>query len=406
MAAPALPEPAQEQASFKRGSLENFLFMFLVFLFAVLLCAKAISSAESAASKLRWLLLGVNLIGTVVCFVLLPPPSYKSPVKPFFQLVQALGMMYFFNVLAMALLDSETLHKVLVAIDPRLSQPTTERSYSIDCRVFTPEHPESMFANVRDTLDFFVAAHFFGWAIKTLIFRNNLFAWMMSISFEIYELSLRHWLPNFYECWWDHLFLDLFGCNMLGILLTSWLMNRFKIEKFHWFFDPNERTENAPYWRRLAYSLTQASPYMEAGNWHWLANPTNFLTVSWLVVINSVTDLSNFLNKKMLNIPANHYFLVIRIWIVGFFSILCVAELYEFSRALGEKRKIGFNLALSFFILAAETIIFVRNIRPEFFVAETPVHVKAFWSVVSVLWLGLLLLSIKNSRRKLFKSLG
>jgi hypothetical protein len=27
---------------------------------------------------------------------------------------------------------------------------------------------------------------------------------MMSVMFEIMEYSLQHQLPNFAECWWDH----------------------------------------------------------------------------------------------------------------------------------------------------------------------------------------------------------
>lgn len=37
--------------------------------------------------------------------------------------------------------------------------------------------------------------------------------------FEICEYSLQHQLPNFAECWWDHLILDVLLCNWLGIWL-------------------------------------------------------------------------------------------------------------------------------------------------------------------------------------------
>lgn len=50
--------------------------------------------------------------------------------------------------------------------------------------------------------------------------------WIISILFEIVELSLRHWIPNFYECWWDSLLLDLFGCNLIGILIGTWILKK------------------------------------------------------------------------------------------------------------------------------------------------------------------------------------
>ena len=39
---------------------------------------------------------------------------------------------------------------------------------------------------------------------------------MQSILFELIEFTFDNWLPNFAECWWDHLLLDVLGCNLLG----------------------------------------------------------------------------------------------------------------------------------------------------------------------------------------------
>lgn len=53
-------------------------------------------------------------------------------------------------------------------------------------------------------MDGFVPAHLFGWWIKTLIVRDYWLTFLLSILFEILEYSLQHQLPNFSECWWDH----------------------------------------------------------------------------------------------------------------------------------------------------------------------------------------------------------
>jgi phosphatidylserine synthase 2 len=233
----------------------------------------------------------------------------------------------------------------------------------MDCRVYTPENPISNFANIRSTIDVFVVAHLLGWIFKAIIFRNNLMAWTMSLAFETYEISLRHWLPNFYECWWDHLILDVFGCNMLGIIIGDYIIRKFNLPKFHWFFEPTERSENLPYRKRFWYSISEVRPYVEQQKWHFLASPTNFLIVLWLVALNSLTDLSNFFNKKMLGLPASHFLLAIRIWILGFYSIIVVMELYDFARQLDGHRKVSFNLYLSHFILLAEVVLFLRNFK-------------------------------------------
>lgn len=44
---------------------------------------------------------------------------------------------------------------------------------------------------------------------------------LVSVGFELMELSLRNWIPNFKECWWDSFFLDLCICNHFG---TKWGM--------------------------------------------------------------------------------------------------------------------------------------------------------------------------------------
>lgn len=87
-------------------------------------------------------------------------------------------------------------------------------------------------------MDIYITSHFFGWMAKTLIFRNNVLIWIMSIGFEVLERSLNQFLPNFSECWWDSLLLDLLGCNLIGILIGNYIINKFKLKKYHWFFEP------------------------------------------------------------------------------------------------------------------------------------------------------------------------
>ncbi|PHJ19019.1 phosphatidyl serine synthase, partial [Cystoisospora suis] len=48
------------------------------------------------------------------------------------------------------------------------------------------------------------------------------------------EISLRHILPNFWECWWDHLILDIFGCNFLGLYLGLCLCRYFQMKEYCW----------------------------------------------------------------------------------------------------------------------------------------------------------------------------
>lgn len=196
-------------------------------------------------------------IGCVyLAFLFMPNPNYEGIFRVFFKLVYACSFVYLLNIFIMAILDKETLRNYLIFIDPKLSAPLQERDYSLQCDLYTPQNPTSNFANIKSMIDVYISAHFFGWLVKSLIFRNNILAWTLSIGFEIMEISLKHILPNFNECWWDHLILDLFGCNLLGILVGNYLIKKFKIRKHHWFFQPTEYSEKLTYFQRFKYFFT------------------------------------------------------------------------------------------------------------------------------------------------------
>ena len=114
--------------------------------------------------------------------------------------------------------------------DPKLGVPLPERSYGEDCRIYTPENPDSNFANVMDSVDFYIYVHLIGWFFKMLIVRDWKFCQFMSIFFEFLEYTFGHWLPNFNECWFDHLIFDVMLANSMGILLAHFMIKAFKIK--------------------------------------------------------------------------------------------------------------------------------------------------------------------------------
>jgi len=63
-----------------------------------------------------------------------------------------------------------------------------------------------------------VIAHFIGWMVKMIIVRDFKLCMFQSVFFEVLELTFRHWLPNFYECAFDSIVLDVLICNTGGII--------------------------------------------------------------------------------------------------------------------------------------------------------------------------------------------
>lgn len=83
-------------------------------------------------------------------------------------------------------------------------------------------------------MDIFAVAHFFGWVVKAILLRHRIIAWTLSITWEITEVAFAHILPNFSECWWDSLFLDVLVCNGLGIQLGMWLCKWLEMRNYEW----------------------------------------------------------------------------------------------------------------------------------------------------------------------------
>jgi phosphatidylserine synthase 2 len=126
--------------------------------------------------------------------------------------------------------------------DENLGKPLPEKSYAEDCRRWTPENPHSQFANLADTFeDVHTFAHWIGWWGKMLFMRDWYIAWICSSMFEICEITFRHWLPNFWECWWDHIFLDLLGCNLIGIILGHYTLKYFGVKNIRWVVDTKDQ---------------------------------------------------------------------------------------------------------------------------------------------------------------------
>ena len=51
--------------------------------------------------------------------------------------------------------------------------------------------------------DRFFVVHLLGFFVMSFSIRNIALTWAVSVGFEVIELSLKSWMPNFNECWYD-----------------------------------------------------------------------------------------------------------------------------------------------------------------------------------------------------------
>lgn len=160
---------------------------------------------EDIFANYRWPLFFAffTLIGFAI--TQFPDTLVRRPHPIFWRVIMGLLLGYSMFMTLVLLLPIDEARKLFKIFHPSLGNKMPERGYADDCRVFTPENPVSSMFNIYDAVfDIHFIAHLAGWWAKMMIIRDTKIAWIISGSFELIEISFRHWLPNFWECWWDH----------------------------------------------------------------------------------------------------------------------------------------------------------------------------------------------------------
>ena len=192
------------------------------------------------------------LIGTLLVLIgmiYFPTSLLRRPHPSFWKLIQGLQLCYAMVLVYTLCLTTEDVHRFLGEyIDASLGQPQPQKNYAIDCSLT----PELIFASLYDKMDIFIIFHAIGLYIIMLTIRDVWLSLGVSILFEIFELSFRHWLPNFYECWWDHIVLDLIICNGLGIYLGHLTIKSFDMAIYRWTRISSEDQQPAGMMKRLS----------------------------------------------------------------------------------------------------------------------------------------------------------
>jgi phosphatidylserine synthase 2 len=315
---------------------------------------------------------------TIIYFTALYfPNSYiQRPHPVFWRILLGWSLCYVSVLIYILFQNREDINFFLQKfIDPKLGVPLPEKSYAADCRFYTPENPESNFYNFKDALDMYISAHFFGWLVKMLIVRNWKFCMFLSIFFEFLELTFRHWLPNFHECWWDHLILDVILCNGGGILAGHLLIKAFQLKKYRW----SRQQENK---NNILTNFSNFVRYtsIESQEWHMFSSASRFFYVIYYICLVNLTDLANFFMKFVLWLPSTHYVLAIRIFLVGFLSIIATREYHEY--ITNEKcKRMGPYVWIFHLIVVMEWAI-VFKFKNGYFTEPFPQWIVIAWTLI------------------------
>lgn len=213
------------------------------------------------------------------------------------------------------------------------------QEYGVNCSVITLER-------IWSHVDVFAYGHFLGWMFKVslwfyllqnaflkvkkkkfvlktqcllsfqaILIRHVGILWAISVMWEITEITFAHLLPNFIECWWDALILDVLICNGLGIWCGLKICKMLEMREYKWASIRDISTTTG----RIKRAVLQFTP-VDWTTVRWLDPNSTYmrlLSVSQLVVFWQVTELNTFFLKHIFEMPPSHPIVSIRLIFIG-----------------------------------------------------------------------------------------
>lgn len=311
--------------------------------------------------------LGYSLLQAPNTILIRPHPAV-------WRFVHGIAVVYLVFLTFMLFQTADDARQFLKHLHSGLGIEQSERSYGTDCRIYTPEIPTNNFKNVYDTVfDEFVIAHTLGWYCKAIMYRNNMLLWIISLGFEVMEVMFRHMLPNFSECWWDSIILDVFICNWLGIWLGMQTVQYFDGKTYEWLGVSKQPTLIG----KLHRSLLQFTPATwDKDQWNMLSGPKRFVQVLGLIVLSLVVELNAFFLKYCLWMPPTNPLNTYRLIIWFLLANPAIREFNQFLQDSQPMKKLGPYCWIAVAICIVETLIsikFGQGMYPD------PMPTSTFW---------------------------
>ena len=226
-------------------------------------------------------------------------------------------------------------------------------------------------------------AHLVGWCVKMMIYRDWRFCLCLSLFFELSELSLQWLIPEFQECWWDSVFMDFLGANMLGMLCGQGLLRILNAREYNWVGAGYTGYGYKGYWGKVKRAALQFTPHSWSPyEWDFFRSWTRFFQAMCPFAAALLCELQVFFLFHALRIPDNHPINSLRLVMLAFASAASNAEHYAWMQAeKGHGTRIGHNVWLACTTLGMEVIVVYKFERQRFAGARPPAGVWAPWVV-------------------------
>lgn len=226
-----------------------------------------------------------------------------------------------------------------------------DKEYGVNCSDITWER-------VWGHVDVFALAHFLGWTFKGVLIRHAGILWCISVMWEITEVQFAHLLPNFVECWWDALILDVVLCNGIGIWVGLKFCKTLEMREYKWVSIRDISTTSGKIKRAVLQFTPESWTHVR-----WLdpkCTYMRFLAVCQLVIFWQITELNTFFLKHIFEMPPAHPIVIIRLVLVGLFTAPSVRQYYIYVTDTRCKR-VGTQCWVYGAIMTLEAILCIKN---------------------------------------------
>lgn len=260
------------------------------------------------------------LLVSVLAF---PNGPFTRPHPVVWRIVFGLSVLYLMALIFFLFQDYQMVRNILIWLDPKLAEfhIDMDREYGVNCSDITIER-------VWSHVDVFALGHYLGWMFKAILIRHMGILWAISVMWEITEVAFAHLLPNFVECWWDALILDVLLCNGFGIWCGLKICQFLEMREYKWVSIKDIHSTSGKL-KRVVMQFTPAS----FSHVRWLDPKCSYMRVfalCQLVIFWQVSELNTFFLKHIFEMPASHPFVTGRLLLVGIIVAPSVKQYYSY----------------------------------------------------------------------------
>lgn len=187
-------------------------------------------------------------------------------------------------------------------------------------------------------------------------------------------------LPNFNECWWDSIILDILICNWFGIWAGMRTVRYFDGKTYQWVGISRQPNIIG----KVKRTLGQFTPARwDKDEWHPLLGPWRFIQVLSLCVVFLTVELNTFFLKFCLWIPPRNPIIIYRLILWWLIAIPTIREYNSYLQDRKLIKKVGAFCWLSLAICIVELLICIK-FGHGLYPSPMPVWLVVFWTSVGV----------------------